>query len=442
MLKAFVGKWSYSMGRLGGLSDRRERGGTSAVAAGRATRGRDERTVTVANCPAVALRRTVRSVNPQVDPVRPGAPTQGQIAAIVCGAALLFSFIDASRSFVSLTLLNLAPTSWWRLWTQVVPSWTLLAVLTPLPIVAARRLALSRGELPRTVAIHLAAALVFAVLHIVGLALYLGLQRPSLSFSDFVGVAGKTSSSLIVNMMIYAAIAGAMHALAFYREAREREIAASRLEASLTEARLAALRGQLNPHFLFNTLNAISSMALSGRQDDVVRMLGYLGELLRVSLDDERPQEVALRSELEFLDRYLDIQRARLGERLTIRQAIDPGVLDALVPGMILQPLVENAITHGIARTPGPGTIEIRADRRNRMLRVEITDTGPGPDGSAEAQRARGEAPGIGLTNTRARLAQLYGSSHRLTLARDGASGARVTLEVPCRMAPAAGAPT
>jgi sensor histidine kinase YesM len=235
--------------------------------------------------------------------------------------------------------------------------------------------------------------------------------------------------------MLYAAIAGGAHALRFYREARAREIAASRLQASLTEARLAALRGQLNPHFLFNTLNAISTMALEGDRDRVVRTLGFLADLLRVSLDDHRPQEIALDEELDVLETYLDIQRTRLGERLSVELDVESAARAAMVPSMLLQPLVENAITHGIGRTPGPGTITIRARRRGESLEIDVIDTGPGFDATPAARTTPAARPaagrGIGLANTRARLAQLYGSRQQLHTDSSHGRGARVSVTLP-----------
>jgi sensor histidine kinase YesM len=291
-----------------------------------------------------------------------------------------------------------------------------------------------RSDRPRALLIHLAGALTFAAAHTVALALHASYQRGTLA--DIGVLFSKFSSPLAVDMMMYAAIVGASHAMRFHREARARELAASQLEASLTEARLVALRGQLNPHFLFNTLNAISTMALKGEHENVVRTLGYLGELLRVSLDDDLPQEVPRGDELEFLERYLDIQRSRFGDRLTIRQEVAPDAIEALVPSMILQPFVENAVTHGIAETPGPGEISIRAARRGGSLVIEVADSGPGPAASAFDRPRRGGRSGVGLANTRARLVQLYGDAHTLTLGSAGGRGACASVTIPYRLAP------
>ena len=255
------------------------------------------------------------------------------------------------------------------------------------------------------------------------------------------------SAYFILDVLIYCGIVGASHAHRFYEEAKTRELAASRLQESLTQARLAALRGQLNPHFLFNTLNAVATMALKREHDNVVVTLGYLSELLRVSLDERLPQEVPLADELDLLERYLEIQRIRFGDRLTVTRDIDDDVLGALVPIMILQPLAENAIVHGIAPVPGPGEMRLRAERRDGELLLEISDSGPGFGSVARltACRAHQEdqtgddgrsSTGIGLANTRARIAQLYGERAVLWVGAGDAGGARVTVTIPFRAAP------
>lgn len=169
-------------------------------------------------------------------------------------------------------------------------------------------------------------------------------------------------------------------------------------------------------------------MALKREHDNVVLTLGHLGDLLRVSLDDDLPQEVSLADELELLDRYLEIQRIRFGDRLTIRHEVDVEALDAMVPVMLLQPLVENAIVHGVAPIPGPGEVVISAERRDGTLVLEIRDTGPGFSDHTD---------GIGLGNTRARLGQLYGAAHSIALGSTNGkrSGARVTVTIPLRSA-------
>lgn len=341
------------------------------------------------------------------------------------GAAALITLIDASRNYIALVFME-RPMPFLDALRMAAPSWILVGLLAPLPLFVARRVSIDRRHWRAPLAIHLGGALVFSISHVLATSVYLSSSLPS----NFAVAVSKTSSAFIVDMILYAAIAGVAHALQYYRQARERELAASQLQASLTEARLDALRGQLNPHFLFNTLNAISTLALVGNQDQVVKTLGYLSELLRASLDDKRPQEVPLEEELELLDRYLAIQRIRHGDRLVIAIDVAPDVRDVLVPGMILQPLVENAITHGVARVPGKGTVGVRAWTDGDALRLEVTDNGPG-FGSTSATRAGGS--GIGLTNTRARLTQLYGSRQRLEMCASDTGGACVSITLPLR---------
>lgn len=354
---------------------------------------------------------------------RRASPAQVMLGCL--GAAALITLLDASRTYVANVLLD-RPMPWLDALRFAAPSWILVGLLAPLPLFMARRATIDRHHWRAPLAMHLGGALLFSISHIVATAVYMAWP----AFRGFAGVLSKTSNAFIVDLILYAAIAGVAHALRYYRQARERELAASQLQASLTEARLDALRGQLNPHFLFNTLNAISTLALVGHKDQVVKTLGYLSELLRASLDDKRPQQVPLEDELDLLERYLAIQRIRHGERLLITIDVDPDVREALVPGMILQPLVENAITHGVARVPGNGTIGIRAWAEGDSLRLEVTDTGPG-FAAASATRAGGS--GIGLTNTRARLAQLYGPRQRLEMCATGTGGACVSITIPLR---------
>jgi sensor histidine kinase YesM len=228
-----------------------------------------------------------------------------------------------------------------------------------------------------------------------------------------------------INFLTYCAIVGAMYGVRLYSQARRRELATAQLEASLAATRLEVLRAQLNPHFLFNTLNAISVLAMKGQHAAVTDTLARLGELLRVSLDDTRPHQVPLSDEVEFLGGYLEILRLRFGNRMVVDQAIEDDALDALVPCMLLQPVVENAIVHGISARPGEGRIVIDARRMEERLVLQVSDNGPG----FGASTARGH--GIGLRNTRARLEQIYGTSQRLELIDGPEGGAIVRISIP-----------
>jgi two-component system sensor histidine kinase AlgZ len=215
--------------------------------------------------------------------------------------------------------------------------------------------------------------------------------------------------------VLYVAI---KHQQALYRE-RER---AARLESLANAARLEALRFQLNPHFLFNTLNAISTLVVEGRQAEASRMLARVGDLLRTTLSQDGATDVRLAQELELVQRYLDIEQVRLGDRLALRVDVDPDAWHARVPSLLLQPLVENAVRHAIAPRQDGGEIAISARRDNGNLCLVVEDDGPGMTGESE---------GIGLTNTRERLRHRYPDLHRFTLTTGQLGGLRVDIELP-----------
>jgi hypothetical protein len=227
---------------------------------------------------------------------------------------------------------------------------------------------------------------------------------------------------------VYWVIVCLAHALAHHRRSEERQRRAVQLEARLSEARLQALQMQLQPHFLFNTLNAIATLVHKDpRAAD--EMITNLGELLRAALDGSAQQEVPLRRELDFLTRYLDIQQARFGDRLRVEQELDAAALDARVPTLILQPLVENAIRHGIEPRAQAGVVGISARCEGGKLRLAVRDSGAG----LGAAKLTSEREGIGLANTRARLEALYGAEARLLLRNGAEGGFSVELEIPFR---------
>ena len=225
-------------------------------------------------------------------------------------------------------------------------------------------------------------------------------------------------------MFDFTAIIGVAHALRYYREVQERERAAAELKTQLVQARLDTLRGQLQPHFLFNTLNAAATL-MHENAAAADRMLTELGDLLRMSLDRTQ-QEITLAEEMELVTRYLDLMRYRFSDRLTVSIAVNQDARDALVPPFIAQPLVENALEHGIAARRGPGRLAIEAHRVHGTLELTVSDDGPGIPSHAQ--------PGIGLTNVRARLRQLYGSHASLALQPvSGGRGVRAVVHIPYR---------
>lgn len=234
------------------------------------------------------------------------------------------------------------------------------------------------------------------------------------------------------NLAVYFVIVGAWHAWDYYRKFKERDAQAVELAARLAEAQLQSLRMQLNPHFLFNTLNSVSSLMLS----DVFaanKMISGLAGLLRLGLENTERQEVPLRQEIDFLQRYLDIQKIRFGDRLHLKVELDPATLDADVPSLILQPIVENAVRHAIELRETAGQIELRSLRENGSLILSVSDNGPGLDLVA-GNRLDGNDDtrnGVGLGNTRERLRTLYGERQRLQLNTNELGGMTATLSIP-----------
>lgn len=314
---------------------------------------------------------------------------------------------------------------------ETLTAWLICAyiwlALTPLVLHLARRFQLERGRWLRNSLVHLAASAVFAALQLgtyVLVASWVGLEISKQPFLE--AFRNQFVSEFHFDVLTYWAIIGLSHAVDYYREARERELRASQLETRLAQAQLDALRMQLHPHFLFNTLNSISVLMA----EDVKaarRMLIGLSDLLRASLENGGTQEVSLKEELEFLKNYLEIERTRFHDRLTIRLDVDPAALSARVPNLILQPLVENAIRHGIAPRASAGLVEIRAQRENGMVQLQVRDNGPGLSSSAPEKLS----DGIGLSNTRARLEQLYGASHRFEISGADGGGFVVTIIIP-----------
>jgi signal transduction histidine kinase len=237
---------------------------------------------------------------------------------------------------------------------------------------------------------------------------------------------------LLADGLLYWAILVIDYQVEHYRTVREREVRASQIEARFAEVRLQALKTQLHPHFLFNALHTVGQLIRTGRDGMAVQVLGRLGDLLRRVLDTATTQEVPLKQELEFVNSYLDIEKVRFQDRLDVAVAADADTLDARVPHLILQSLVENAIRHGIAAHQSAGRVSIAARRVDSALHLSVRDDGPGL-----ASGMVGEGSGLGLANTTARLRELYGDAASLEVvnAPDGGVVARVVL--PFQLAPA-----
>lgn len=309
--------------------------------------------------------------------------------------------------------------------------WYAWALLAPLILMVARRFPLEKGVWLRSLPVHILALVVLTVAHI-GLFEWVRMSLSHIMWTPVKPISwwSKVGETILANfdfeMIAYWAIVGAYSAVRYHGEAQERALKASRLDAQLAEAQLQALQRQLHPHFLFNTLNAIS--ALMHRDVEAAdQMLSRLSDLLRIALDQRGQQEVALKDELEFLQKYLEIEQARFGDRLTVEFSIDPETLDAQVPNLILQPLVENSIRHAVAVRIEPGHIAVKARRVEDALELTVRDNGPGmPPG-----RLAAPSRGVGLSNTRSRLERLYGAAQHLTFAEPPGGGLIVTVSLP-----------
>ena len=303
--------------------------------------------------------------------------------------------------------------------------WYSCALFTPLYFWMVRRWPIDRRRLATVVPLYLGVTAVVVVLKYamftpVANAINADLGRDAATLPEVL------TRSFVPETLAFLCMLGIIQAIEYYRTLREGELRTARLQAQLADARLDALAAQLHPHFLFNTLQGVSTlMHRDTAAADV--MLGRLSVLLRRTLQHEGAHEVPLRQELELLELYLGIVESRFADRLTVVRSVPAELDDALVPHFILQPLVENALHHGIARRAGAGRVEIAAWRDGADLVLEVSDDGPGIDPAMAGRN--GEA--VGLGNTRRRLAELYGERQRLEAGGSAGAGFRVTVRLP-----------
>ena len=311
---------------------------------------------------------------------------------------------------------------------RTLTGWWMWVGLTPIALWIARRFPIERPNWLRSIARHLLGWFLVATLDLL---LYQPVVMLLARLSDTDYALRETLELYLLgtytfDLFVYAAIVAVAHAINYHRKLREREVQASRLQAQLAQARFQALKMQLHPHFLFNTLHAVSALM----DEDVAtarHMLTLLGELLRLTLDRAAQQEIPLTHEVAFIERYLEIQQLRFRGQLGVQIHIDADVQAASVPTLILQPIVENAVIHGTA-PEGCSRIDIRAFHRKRILYLQVTDNGPGLPRREGRPVLRN---GIGLCNTRERLQQRYGADGRLSLKEMADGGLQVTLCFP-----------
>lgn len=306
----------------------------------------------------------------------------------------------------------------------------LFALATPFVLWAVSRMPIDRDNWVRNILLHIPISIALGVvLTALGRVLiWLRWGWPLDKPLTFESIARFVVANFTEAIGIYLLIALSGYAFCYYRRFREGQVKTLQLEAQLSQAQLQALKMQLHPHFLFNTLHSISAL-LHKDSEAARKMITRLGDFLRLTLENSGSQEVTMRQEMEFLGCYLEIERIRFQDRLTTRLDVAQQTLDAKVPNLILQPIVENAIRHGIAPRSSQGLIEIEAKQQNGTLRIQVRDNGPGLSEHRTSENVFKK--GLGLANTETRLEQLYGSAHSFNLSNNPDGGLIVTLEIP-----------
>ncbi|MBS1818239.1 MAG: sensor histidine kinase [Acidobacteria bacterium] len=303
--------------------------------------------------------------------------------------------------------------------------WYVPALVSPLVFRLAARYQFARGQGWRPYAVHLAGALAYSLVHSSAMLAtrVLLMHQPPPSAGWWFGARIEYLTQLDWVLMTYLFLVGIAHALEYRRESERRAVDSAHLETRLIEAQLESLQRQLQPHFLFNTLNAISGLMRTD-VEAADRMMDRLGHLLRMALDSSTAQEVPLKDELEVLHKYLDIEQVRFGARLQVTMRIETDALAARVPNFLLQPLVENAVRHGVAPFTRPGHVEIEARRERDRLVIRIMDSGDGVAPSLLTLMNQG----VGLSNTRARLQHLYGRDHAFVFSNEAGFCVKVAI--------------
>ena len=352
---------------------------------------------------------------------------------LVCGFWTLIVLAYSTRGEVRVGPYQWVPISWLDAFKAAVAQWCPWGVMSVAIYWVNRKLPVAPDALLRRLLIHVPLSIVFTIAYTY---LYRGatLLLDAPNDPQWVGATILETTSHVtyrLGTFVYWAIAMICVAFDYQSDLKDREIRTAGLEQLLSEARLATLRSQLDPHFLFNTLNSISAYVESAPRQARL-MIEQLGDLLRLSLEHADQQEIPLERELTFVDRYMQLQLVRFADRLDVQVRVDPEVMSAAVPTFLLQPLIENAIRHGASKLTAASAIELAAWRSGERLHVRVRDNGPGLPRGWTLERHSG----IGLGNTRARLAQLYGKDeYSLEVASDGERGTCVDVTFPYRAA-------
>ncbi|MDQ8051300.1 histidine kinase [Luteibacter sp.] len=351
----------------------------------------------------------------------------GRRGGVIVAAWTLVAMLFAGQAWIAAQVRG-EPLAWarasaiWLVWAAV---W---AALTPIALRLESRFPLQRPHLLAALAVHGVASMACALVNLALFALAAPVVRATQVEPTWLGTFSRLlGTTLLFNLPVYWLIVATAHVQRLVRTARERDRRQLRLEAQLADARLQALSTQLQPHFLFNALNTISVL-MHENVESADRILLQLSALLRRSLDSTEAHEVTLGEEIAFLESYLEIEQARFGERLSYRILVPDHVLEARVPSLILQPLVENALRHGLATRAGPGRVEIQANRQGDSLVLRVVDDGRGlPPATSER---------VGLANTKTRLRLLYADRQRFDVRNSEAGGVIAEVQLPWHTAP------
>ena len=323
------------------------------------------------------------------------------------------------------------PAAWLYGVVSTLPWWYVWAIFTPAIIWLAKRFPVSRESWKTLIpTVYVPAMLVFLAIHaFINLVLFRATGLHDVLNWDLYEV--HFTSRMHVNALAFWTVLGFYNAFDYYVKYQQQEQQAFQLELQLAQANLRALKMQLNPHFLFNTLHSVAALVRKNENGTAVKMLGRLGDFLRLALENQGIQQIPLSEELDFLERYLEIEKIRFQERLVVKTEVAPETHDLFVPNLILQPLVENAIHHGIAPHSDAGKITIRSKLQGEKLVLEVQDDGPGIENISTARK------GVGLSNSIERLQQLYGSEQEIALvnAEDGGLIVRITMPAQATLA-------
>jgi two-component system, LytTR family, sensor kinase len=353
--------------------------------------------------------------------------------SVITGAWAFLGLVYAAPIYLEVRAEGMGHAAW-RVFSWGILLWVAWAPLTPAIIWLARRYSLVGGAWKRSLPFHIPAFLLLSALHSAAATAITLTLKPF----DYMGTSptsfwprflSRLQGSLGADLLVYGAVVGFCYAIDYYRKYREREFVATQLEAQLAQAQLESLRMQLHPHFLFNTLNGIVGLVRDNKNQAAITMLVGLSDLLRHALEHSDQQEVELREELSFIQLYLKIQQMRFSDRLEIKVDVEPITMKALVPNLILQPLLENALRHGIGRSTEAGAIGIAAKTQNGFLLITVSDNGAGLPSNWQLKTSSG----IGLANTAARLQQLYGDNHRFDIHNRDERGVEVEIVMPLR---------